>query len=235
MEILFEDNHLLVVVKPQNMPVCADESGDENLLDIMKLWLKEKYNKPGNVYLGLVHRLDRPAGGVMVFAKTSKSASRLCDQMRKRETGKIYWAVVEGVPPVKYDTVRDWLLKDEKLNMVSVTPAGTPGAKHAVLDYEVLQQKGLLCLVQIVLETGRTHQIRAQMAHLGHPLVGDAKYGAVDGRATRHLALWCYSMTITHPVTHEELTFSCAPPDTMPWTLFGVGSAGQDGFDSGKL
>lgn len=224
--VLYEDNHLLVAVKPQNLPVCEDESGDVDFLNLLKAGLKERHGKPGNVFLGLVHRLDRPAGGVMVFAKTSKAASRLSEQMRVRETDKTYLAVVSGRPNPEAGRLTDWLLKDERSNLVSVVREGTPGAKHAALSYETIEAcsteegAGLLSLVRVRLETGRAHQIRVQLASRGWPLFGDAKYGGRSGSATRGLALWCEEMTVAHPVSREKMTFCCAPPAQMPWQCF---------------
>ena len=176
-EILYEDNHLLVVVKPPDIPVQEDISGALDLLTLLKEEIKERYNKPGNVFLGLVHRLDRPAGGVMVFARTSKSASRLSSLIREHRMDKTYLCVVQGVPKDLKGRLTDHLLKNAQTNTVTVVTPGTPQAKEAILDYEVIDQAQGFCLVRISLLTGRSHQIRVQMAHNGTPLFGDTKYG----------------------------------------------------------
>lgn len=218
--IIFEDNHLLVIEKPVNIPVQADNTNDPDILNILKKDLKERYNKPGEVYLGLVHRLDRPVGGIMVFAKTSKAASRLSDQIRTRTFKKTYLAVVRGIPQKKTSTLKDYLLKDSSANMVSVVPKGTPDSKEAILDYEVLESNGELSLIKIMLHTGRSHQIRVQMAHAGMVLYGDQRYGPKVNKPGQQIALWAYSVTFMHPTKKEEITLSCETPKTEPWSLF---------------
>ncbi len=220
-DVLYEDNHLLVVVKPRNMPIMADESGDPDLQEALKAWLKEKYDKPGNVFLGIVHRLDRPVGGVMVFAKTSKAASRLSAQIRDQETGKIYRAVVHGVPAQPSDRLRDFLLKDDRTRNVSRVSQNTPGAKEALLDYEVLAHQNGMSMMRVKLQTGRPHQIRVQLAGIGHPIVGDARYGNNTEPGTG-IALWCSVMEIDHPVTGKRMRFVADPPAIWPWTAFGM-------------
>lgn len=219
-DIIYEDNHLLVVKKPVNISVQSDSSNDPDLLNILKQYIKGKYNKPGEVYLGLVHRLDRPVGGVMVFARTSKAASRLSDQIRTREFKKTYLAIVRGTPAKARDTLKDYLLKDTATNMVSVVSGGTPEAKEAVLDYEVLETKEALCLLKIKLHTGRPHQIRVQLSHAGHVLYGDQRYGSKINKPGQQIALWAYSVTFVHPTQKEEMTFNCDTPITYPWDQF---------------
>jgi 23S rRNA pseudouridine1911/1915/1917 synthase len=220
--ILHEDNHVLVVLKPQNIACCPDESGDDNLLDCAKRYIKETYNKPGNVYLGLVHRLDRPTGGVMVFAKTSKAAARLSEQMSGGGFEKRYLAVLCGVPSKKTATLENYLRKNTVNNTVYVCTQTEEGAKYACLDYEIKQEKSGLSLAEIKLHTGRTHQIRVQMASINCPLYGDMRYGgekAVKGK----LALWAYSLRFSHPTTGEKLRFEIEPPkDENPWKLFDI-------------
>jgi len=214
--ILYEDNHLLVVEKPINVPVCEDESRDLDLLTILKQYIKEKYQKPGNVYLGLVHRLDRPVGGVMVFAKTSKAASRLSDQVRKNEFEKIYYAVLEN--KVKYgDTLEDYLVKDNKKNMTYVTDKNN--GKYACLDYKLIKYKDGFSLVEIHLHTGRSHQIRVQFSSRGYPLVGDAKYNKNSDNKT-NIALFAKSLTFYHPISKEKITFELELPKRYPFNLF---------------
>ncbi len=180
MQVLYEDNHLLCVVKPVNMPVQPDSSHDESLLDMGKIYLKEKYQKPGNVFLGLVHRLDRPVGGVMVFARTSKAASRLSDSIRKNQLDKWYLAVLDGIPKASNGTLVDYLSKDSDENRVSVTDA--EHGKKSILHYETLAVHGNHTLVRIKLETGRSHQIRVQFASRGLPLMYDQRYHPHPGK-----------------------------------------------------
>lgn len=216
--ILYEDNHVLCVVKPANLPVQADNTKDEDLLTLVKQYLKEKYNKPGNVYLGLVHRLDRPVGGAMILAKTSKAASRLSESIRVRAIDKVYYAILDGVPKKQSDTLVDYLTKDTKTNMVSVTNA-TVG-KKSILHYQVLATKNGHTLVEIHLETGRPHQIRVQFASRNLPLVGDQRYNKNAKKV--QIALWAVSLTFPHPTTKDKITIHSDPPEIWPWTEFEV-------------
>ncbi|MNK06050.1 Ribosomal large subunit pseudouridine synthase C [compost metagenome] len=216
--ILYEDNHLLGIVKPVNVLSQEDASGDLDLLTLLKQDLKERYHKPGNVYLGLVHRLDRPVGGAMIFAKTSKAASRLSEAVRSRSFSKTYLAVVHGSPAVSSGRLEDTLLKDERTNTVRVVSKGTPGGKHAILDYRVLGQlTNGLSLIQVELMTGRSHQIRVQLSHMGCPLYGDQKYGAKLNKPGQQLALWSAYVGFPHPVTKEPVALVSTPPDEFPW------------------
>ena len=220
--ILYEDNHIIVVLKPQNIACCPDESGDDNLFDCIKRYIKEKYSKPGNVFLGLVHRLDRPTGGVMVYAKTSKAAARLSEQLKGGGFEKKYLAILCGTLQKKSGTLENYLRKNSVNNMVYVCTQTEEGAKFASLDYNVLQEVGTLSLADIKLHTGRTHQIRVQMAAMNAPVYGDMRYGgehAVKGR----LALWAYSLSFPHPVTGERLRYIAEPPlEEKPWKFFDV-------------
>jgi 23S rRNA pseudouridine1911/1915/1917 synthase len=220
--ILFEDNHILVVVKPVNMPTQEDESGDLDLVNWLKRDLKERYNKPGNVFVGLVHRLDRPVGGVMVFAKTSKAASRLSDQVRTRKLRKVYRAVVHGTPDPKVKSrLTHYLLKDAKTNTVRAVDASVSGAKEAILDYRVVDTgRGGLSLVEVDLFTGRPHQIRVQMSTLGHPLYGDQKYGPHVNKPGQQIALWAVRLEFEHPTLRELISLESSPPDGHPWSLW---------------
>ena len=212
--VLYEDNHVLVVEKPINVPVQADDSGDVDFLTMLKKYIKDKYHKPGNVYLGLVHRLDRPVGGVMVFAKTSKAASRLSDQVRNHTFKKKYKAVVMG--HVKESaTLVDKLLKDTKTNLVHVDSKG----KEAVLSYKLLSYKNNMSLVEIDLKTGRSHQIRVQFSSRGYPLYGDQRYNK-NALVGEQIALFAYSLSFIHPTTKEELTFKLNLPNRKPWNIF---------------
>lgn len=221
-EILYGDNHILVVLKEQNLASCPDESGDENLLDLLKDYLKRTYEKPGNVYLGLVHRLDRPTGGVMVFAKTSKAAGRLAEQMKTGDFEKRYLTVLNGAPSPESGKLVNYLKKNTINNMVYLSTEGTDGAKYAALDYRVLEKRGGLALTEVKLHTGRSHQIRVQFAGIAHPVYGDMRYGgefAIKGR----LALWAYSLAFTHPVTKERMRFLSEPPaEETPWKFFSL-------------
>lgn len=214
--IIYEDNHLLVVEKKPNVLVQADNTNDLDLLTILKQYLKEKYNKPGNVYLGLVHRLDRPVGGVMVFAKTSKAASRLSEQVRTHQIKKEYQAVLCGKAKVK-DNLQDYLLKDEKTNMVKVNKNG----KFAELDYQLIKYCDNLSLVKINLKTGRSHQIRVQFSSRHLPLWGDQRYNK-NAKVGEQIALYATGLSFYHPVTKELLSFKINTPDEYPWNMFKV-------------
>ena len=216
MEILYCDNHLLVAVKPCNMPSQADSSRDTDMLTELKKFIGIKFNKPGNVYLGLVHRLDRPAGGVMVFARTSKAAARLSEQFAKHAQGRKYFAVTRGQWNAPAHPV-DFLLKGGDGNVRVVGPT-TPGAKRAELISTPVATKDGLTLTDVELMTGRAHQIRVQHANMGRPLWGDNRYGG--GKPGQQLALWAYSLTIKHPTKDELLTFTARPPRTAPWNIF---------------
>ncbi len=218
--ILYEDNHVIVVLKPQMVACCPDESGDYNLFDCVKDYLKEAYNKQGNAFLGLVHRLDRPTGGVMVFAKTSKAAARLSEQMKNGGFEKKYYAVLCGTPSKKKAVLENYLRKNSINNTVYVCTQTEEGAKFASLEYEIKQEKAGLSLAEITLHTGRTHQIRVQTAAINCPVYGDMRYGgdkAVKGR----LALWAYSLRFKHPTTGESMKFMIEPPkEETPWKFF---------------
>ncbi len=214
MNILYEDNHLLVVEKPINVLVQSDSTKDKDLLTMLKEYLKEKYQKPGNVYLGLVHRLDRVVGGVMVFAKTSKCASRLGKQVANHTFQKTYYAVLCG-NLTKNGHLENYLLKDEKTNTSYVDRAG----KLSILDYEVLDNQKNYTLVKIHLKTGRHHQIRVQFSHIGYPLYGDARYNP-NYKVGEQIALFASSITFLHPITSDPLTFTLPLPKRYPYTLF---------------
>ena len=221
LNVLYEDNQVIVVVKPQNVPSQADESGDLDLLSMVKAYIKEKYNKPGEAFIGLVHRLDRPTGGIMVFARNSKSASRLSAQLVSHEMKKTYYAVCEGVPQIKSGSLVNYLKKDEKENIVKIVPQSEQGVKKAELRYKVLQNDENNSLIEVNILTGRSHQIRVQFAGLGCPLVGDNKYGKNKSRASKNLGLWAGKLEFVHPVTKQKMVF-VAMPDTSkaPWNKF---------------
>ena len=219
-DVIYEDNHILVCTKPQNIATQADISGDEDMLTKVKKYIKEKYNKQGNVYVGLVHRLDRPTGGVMVFAKTSKSAGRLCEQIQDGTFKKKYYAVVNGKPRLGEATLKNYLKKDEKENIVKIVPQTISGAKYAELNYKTLETyQDKYSLVDVKLKTGRSHQIRVQLAYNGNSIYGDAKYSKrILGQ---NLSLWAYSLEFVHPTTKQKMTFKVLPPiNQEPWKNF---------------
>ena len=220
--VLYEDNQVIVVVKPQNVPSQADESGDEDLLSMVKAYVKEKYNKPGEAYIGLVHRLDRPTGGIMVFARTSKAASRLSAQLAGHEMKKTYYAVVTSAPKQKMGTLINYLKKDEKDNIVKIVPQGEKDVKRAELNYKVLNvAEDGSALLEIEILTGRSHQIRVQMAGIGCSLVGDNKYGKDKTRASKNLGLWAGRLEFVHPVSKAKMVFVAPPELTVaPWNKF---------------
>ncbi len=223
--ILHEDNHVLVVLKPQNMPCCEDSSKDKDLFTLLKQMIKERDNKPGNVYLGLVHRLDRPTGGIMVFAKTSKAAERLSEQLRNGDFEKKYYAVLVGILPKKQQVLTNYLKKNPINNMVYVCGQTVEGAKFAELEYKVIEEKANLSMTEITLHTGRTHQIRVQTSNLGYPIYGDMRYGG-ENAVKGNLALFATSLSFTHPVTKERLVFKVEPPKHLsPWKLFNTSTA----------
>ena len=223
MENLYEDNHIIVVQKPQNVLSQSDVTGDKDMLTQIKEYIKEEYNKPGNVYVGLVHRLDRPTGGVMVFAKTSKAASRLSEQIKGDDFRKKYLCVLSAHPRVKQGKLVHFLQKDAKTNNVKIVPQSQVGAKRAELEYEVIAERDELSLVKVGLETGRSHQIRVQMASIKAPIFGDHRYGANGLGEGFNLALWAVELSFLHPVTKERLTFRSMPPvDSIPWKYFDI-------------
>lgn len=224
--ILYEDNHLLVVCKPQNIPTQADKTGDLDLLTMLKQYIKERDKKTGNVYLGLVHRLDRVTGGVMVFAKTSKAAARLCEQISTSQTEKRYLTVLLGKRPNQdKGQLVNYLKKNVLTNTVYVSTVGTEGAKKAVLDYQVLDVLEDLVLVKVQLETGRSHQIRVQFAANGSPVWGDVRYGGDKySHKGDNIALWAYELIFAHPTLDKRMVFVAYPPEQYPWTLFNVES-----------
>ncbi|CDC61579.1 MAG: RluA family pseudouridine synthase [Bacilli bacterium] len=216
LRVLYEDNHVIVVVKEKNVLSQADNTHDIDMLTIIKKYLKEKYNKPGNVYLGLVHRLDRPVSGIMVFAKTSKAASRLSDQVRKKEIKKTYMAVVKGIIKKDEDTFVDYLLKLDNGNTIVTTK---DKGKESVLTYKVLKRnyEKNETLVSIDLKTGRHHQIRVQFASRGYPLCGDQRYGKSD---KTQIALCAYKLEFIHPTTKQLMKFEIEKPLDTYWTDF---------------
>ncbi|WP_077622477.1 RluA family pseudouridine synthase [Sediminibacillus massiliensis] len=218
--ILYEDNHLLCIEKPVNVPVQEDKTKDKDLLSILKEDIKYRYQKPGNVYLALVHRLDRPVGGTMVFAKTSKAASRLSIMMRRKSIDKNYLAVVRGTMPENHEVLEDYLVKNPRKNKVHTASSNNENAKKAVLEYEVIGKKKGLSLLWIKLHTGRPHQIRVQLSSRNRPLYGDQKYGQEVNQPGQQIALWSQSLAFDHPTKKEQMKTSSLPPNTFPWNLW---------------
>ncbi|MBO7425941.1 MAG: RluA family pseudouridine synthase [Clostridiales bacterium] len=222
--IVFEDNHLIVAVKPAGVLSQADGSDAPDMLTLLKEYIKEKYNKPGAVFLGLLHRLDRPVSGLMVFAKTSKCASRISEQIRERKVTKRYRAVVEGTFKETSGTLSHYALKDPKTNNTRIFDEGKApkDAKPVKLSYEVVaigEYKGkAVSLVEIDLHTGRSHQIRTQLQYTGHPLLGDARYGS--GLYNGDIALESFVLGFDHPTSHEHMEFKLPVRDEIPWNLF---------------
>lgn len=204
LNILYEDNHIIVVIKPCNIPSQADSSNDIDMITIIKKYLKEKYNKPGNVYLGLVHRLDRPVGGIMVFSKTSKAASRLSNEVRTNKVHKTYLAVVHGYLNSKEDKLINKISKNTKTNDSYIDDNG----KEAILEYKVIYEENDLSLLKINLITGRHHQIRLQLSNINHPIYGDQRYGYQD---KKRIMLYAYKLEFIHPVTKEKMVFTSIP------------------------
>ena len=217
-KVLYEDNHIIVAFKPAGVLSQGDGSSSPDMLTILKAYIKEKYEKPGDVYLGLVHRLDRPVSGVMVFARTSKAASRLSEQIRNRKVEKIYRCVVCGNLEGE-GRLENYIRKDENSNTVTVTDCEKTGYKASYLDYKSLACKEGLTMAEVRLGTGRSHQIRAQMAHSGHPIIGDQKYGSPDKRC-KDIALEAFRLSFEHPVKRDFITFEAPLPGGFPWSLF---------------
>lgn len=212
LKILYEDNHLIAVYKPAGVLVQADKGGEKCLMDEVKEYLKEKYKKPGNVFLGLLHRLDRPVSGIVLFAKTSKGASRLSEQFRSHTVKKIYRVLVLGKLRKDKATLINFLTKDEKKNKVEVFDKEMPNSQRAELDYEVVESNGKNSILKIILKTGRSHQIRSQLAHLGHPIVGDLKYGAPEPLSDKSIALEATELTFKTATQEEEKTIKIDIP-----------------------
>lgn len=219
LKVLFEDNHIIVVEKPVNIPSQGDKTGDIDMLTIIKKYLIEKYNKPGDAYLGLVHRLDRPTGGVMIFAKTSKAASRLSEQIRNKEFEKEYLVIADGKFEEKSGVLEDYLLKNERTNTSKVVKEGTKNSKFARLEYEVVKynEEIDLSVLKIKLDTGRHHQIRLQLASRNHSICGDQKYGT-RGRG-KQISLWAYKLEFPHPITKEIMSFELEPEHIGSWKI----------------
>jgi 23S rRNA pseudouridine1911/1915/1917 synthase len=226
LEILLEDNHCLAVNKPAGVLTQGDATGETSLLEAVRADLKARYHKPGNVFVGLVHRIDRPTSGVVLFARTSKAAARLSGQFRAGTVEKVYWAVVEGVCPVENGQWTDWLWKDQRQNVVRVVPQGTPGAREAGMAFRVLHRGRVRTWLELRPRTGRSHQLRVQLAARGLPILGDRKYGArsrlraLDGRP--RVALHARRLVFTHPTRPEVI--EVVAPVSADWPAPGRGT-----------
>src|SRR5262245_3659601 len=214
LEILFEDNHCLAIAKPSGWVSAHFQGGAETLDRVVKKYLKEKHQKPGKVFLGVVHRLDKAVSGVLLFARTSKAAARLAEQFREGAVEKVYWAVVEGELPQPAGTLEDWLRKDQTAGRVEVVRPDAPGAKRALVHYHRKAEHGGLCWLELRPQTGRTHQLRVQLAHRRRPVVGDHKYGS-EQLFPAGIALHARSLTFLHPTRHEPVTLTAELP--RPW------------------
>lgn len=215
--IIYIDNHLIAVTKPAGLLTQPDRNTDESLIDQTRQWIKEKYNKPNNIFLGLVHRLDRNVSGVVLFARTSKAASRLSKQFREGTPKKHYRAIVLGKLKEEQTTLVHYLRKEKSLR-ATVFPRETPTAKRSELSYEVINSLEKKSLLEVSLSTGRFHQIRAQMAFIGHPILGDVKYGAPEPLPNQEIALYAHKLVFSHPVSNEEITLTAPEPKT--WEQF---------------
>ena len=220
MTVLYEDNHLIVVDKKSGEIVQGDKTGDVPLSDKVKVWIKEKYHKPGNVFLGVVHRLDRPVQGVVVFARTSKALSRLNEMFRTAEVHKTYWAITQKRPEKEEATLTHWLVRNEKQNKAYAYEVGEPGAKQAVLRYKVIAASEHYNLLEVKLMTGRRHQIRCQLAKIGCPIKGDLKYGAKRSNADGSISLLARKIEFVHPVSKENIVVVAPLPDDNLWQSF---------------
>lgn len=219
-KVLFEDNHILMTYKPAGILSQEDATGDPDMLTVLKEYLKIKYNKPGNVYLGLVHRLDRPVGGLMVFAKTTKAASRICEQIRNRTVEKYYRACVRGEIRPEKGTLKGTIVKDTSLNRARLTDNLTDkDGKEAELDYQLVAYRQSISLIEVHLKTGRAHQIRLQLSEAGFPIIGDRKYGE-DQPGRGDICLESYKMAFNHPTSKERLTFVLPLNNQWPWQIF---------------
>lgn len=226
-KILYEDAHIIVVEKPPKVPSQGDKTGDKDMLTYVREYLQEKYPEAKSPFVGLIQRLDRPVGGVMVFAKTKAANQKLSEQIQRKEIKKVYYGVVCGVPEKDHDILVDYLIKNGKTNLSKVVPKGTANAKEAILEYDLLEtldtpDYGMLSLLKINLKTGRHHQIRVQLSNAQLPLWGDTKYNKTFTKRKEwtQVALWARTLTLEHPKSKKALTFHSSPKDHYPFNLF---------------
>lgn len=220
MQVIYEDNHLIIVCKSSSEIVQGDKTGDTPLSDQVKAYLKEKYQKPGNVFLGVVHRLDRPVSGAVIFAKTGKALARLNEMFRNGDIHKTYWAIVKQLPPQPKGELIHWLVRNEKQNKSYAYDTERPNAKRAVLEYQVIGHSQNYHLLEITLKTGRHHQIRCQLARMGCPIKGDLKYGFPRSNPDGSICLHARLIRFIHPVSKEEICITAPLPENGLWTHF---------------
>ncbi len=221
MEVLYEDNHIIIVYKEAGEIVQGDKTGDEPLSEIVKRWIKDKYQKPGNVFLGIVHRLDRPVSGLVVFAKTSKALTRLNNMFRNGEVHKTYWAIVTRPPFEKEATLTDWLVRNERQNKSYAYNHQVPTSKKSILHYKVINQSEHYTLLEINLMTGRHHQIRCQLSNMDCPIKGDLKYGAQRSNSDGSISLLSHRIEFIHPVSKENICIESPLPNDNLWQAIG--------------
>lgn len=218
--VIHEDNHLIAVNKPSGILVHSDQTGDETLADLVKQYIKIRYGKPGDVFLGVIHRIDRPVSGVVIFARTTKALTRMNLMLQKREITKTYLAIVQNRPPELNDTISHHLLKNTETNIVKAYTKAKPGTKKATLSYQLVGQLDDKTLLKVSPETGRPHQIRAQLSKIGAPIIGDLKYGAHYPIFNKSIALHCLQMSFNHPVQNDFITIQAQAPHHLPWDTF---------------
>ncbi len=223
-QVVYEDNHIIVLNKQPSQIVQGDKTGDICLVEMLKDYLKEKYNKQGRVYCGLVHRLDRPVSGLVIFAKTDKALSRLTKQIKDREIKKVYWAIVKGIPQQHEATLRNYLRRNEKQNKSYIVAEGTANAKLAILNYKLIgHSAGGYSLLEVELHTGRHHQIRVQLAGMGCPIRGDLKYGYQRSNTDGSISLHARKLSFVHPVKKELIELEADVPDSDKlWKVFEI-------------
>jgi 23S rRNA pseudouridine1911/1915/1917 synthase len=220
MQVLYEDNHLLIVNKPAGVLVQGDKTGDKPLVEYMKGYIKDKYHKPGNVYLGVVHRIDRPVSGVVIFARTSKALERMNRQFREQKMQKIYWALVDQRPPAEAGTLVHWLIKDRNRNVVRAFDKEQPNSLKATLDYHIIKITSERLLLEIRPLTGRPHQIRVQLSRMGSPIAGDVKYGYPKPNEDGNICLHARKLIFVHPVKPDRMVIQAPLPDSKLWNTF---------------
>ena len=213
MDIIYEDNHLIIVNKAPGEIVQGDKTGDTPISELLKIYLKEKYNKPGNVFCGVVHRIDRPVGGIVIFAKTSKALERLNKMLREGKIHKTYWAIVEGKPEKPADTLKNFLKSDGRINKTFISSEKDPDAKESILEYKTIKKGDRYSILEINLLTGRKHQIRAQLSNIGHPIKGDLKYGARRSNRNAGISLLAKKISFIHPVSKVLIELEAPLPE----------------------